>query len=170
MTDDELYKLVNTRLNYDHDTGVFTWKVSTGRSPAGSTAGAIVASGAAKLPRRIITIGCRRYRASHLALLLVDKKLPKGLVDHINHSTLDDSYTNLREVTTAESSKNKTLISSNTSGVMGVSFTKATKRWRACIHVDDTRIHLGYFAKFDDAVEARRKAEAQYGFHPNHGK
>jgi hypothetical protein len=170
MTDKELYRQVSKRLSYDRDTGVFTWKVSTGRSPAGSTAGAIVASGAAKLPRRVIGIGCRRYRASHLALLLIDKNMPKGLVDHINHNTLDDSYANLREVTTAESSKNKTLISSNTSGVMGVSFTKATKRWRAYIVTDDTRVHLGYFAKFDEAVEARRKAEVQYGFHPNHGK
>lgn len=48
---------------------------------------------------------------------------------------------------------------SNSSGVRGVSFNKQFQKWEATITFRGKRRHLGRFADFDDAVEARRKAE-----------
>lgn len=32
------------------------------------------------------------------------------------------------------------------------------------------KVHLGYFNAFDDAVAARKAAEVEHNFHPNHGE
>uniref|UniRef100_A0AB39C382 HNH endonuclease n=1 Tax=Salmonella phage vB_SE126_1P TaxID=3236703 RepID=A0AB39C382_9VIRU len=42
--------------------------------------------------------------------------------------------------------------------------------WVAKIKVDRRKIHLGQFDNFDEAVAARKDAEAAYGFHENHGE
>lgn len=51
--------------------------------------------------------------------------------------------------------------SSNTSGVRGVSFEKASSKWAAYITVRGKRRFLGRFADYDDAVFARKQAEAE---------
>lgn len=47
------------------------------------------------------------------------------------------------------------------SGVSGVSWCRDTKRWRARIKIAGQRHALGSFRLFEDAVAARRAAEAQ---------
>jgi hypothetical protein len=169
MTDAALLKLINERLHYDPDTGVFTWKLSTGRSAAGSVAGT-VADKYAGSPRLLIRIGGRLHHASRLAVAITTGVFPKGDVDHVNHDTLDNRINNLRIVDRLSNNKNVKRKKNNTSGAAGVHFQKSAGKWSAQIGVNYKTVHLGLFAKFDDAVEARRKAEAQYDFHPNHGK
>ena len=48
------------------------------------------------------------------------------------------------------------------SGVIGVSWHKASKKWCARISVDGKRINLGRFNNLDDAIYARREAEIKY--------
>ena len=55
------------------------------------------------------------------------------------------------------------------SGHVGVSFNKLAKKWIAYISIDRKHKHLGSFSKKEDAVEARRQAECNFGFHHNHG-
>lgn len=164
-----LIKIVKQYLDYDPDTGIFVWKLSLGRAKAGSVAGCVCKTGSALLPRRIIYLKGVRYRASHLAYILTHGKYPKGEIDHEDHDTMNDRAANLRDVPTAVNAVNKSLIRSNKSGVMGVNFTKQTGRWRAYIWSGNIRVHLGYFATFNEAVTARKKAEVEYGYHPNHG-
>ena len=38
------------------------------------------------------------------------------------------------------------------------------------ITVNKKVIEIGSFKKIEDAVKARKDAEAKYGFHPNHGR
>jgi hypothetical protein len=80
-------------LDYDPDSGLFTWKVSTARSiKVGSIAGCLRPSGL----RRIIIDG-RQYQASHLAYLFMTGNHPHdGYVRHLNNDPSDDSWSNLQ--------------------------------------------------------------------------
>jgi hypothetical protein len=82
--------------------------------------------------------------------------------DHINRNTFDNRKNNLRECVQAENTRNKSIPSHNSSGVIGVSYRKDRDKWRAFIHMNDTYIHLGYFINKDDAIKARLEAEKQY--------
>lgn len=50
----------------------------------------------------------------------------------------------------------------NTSGVKGVSWNKTKKAWDVYIGIHRKRICLGRYAKFDDAVKVRKRAEEKY--------
>ena len=50
----------------------------------------------------------------------------------------------------------------NTSGVKGVSWNKNKEAWEAYISIHGKRINLGRYAKFEDAVKARKFAEEEY--------
>lgn len=85
------------------------------------------------------------------------------LVDHINHNKLDDRKSNLRDATRSVNSLNKAkLLSTNTSGITGVSFSKKRNRWWAQLCVNNVSMYLGSFINKDDAIRARLKAEAKY--------
>lgn len=92
---------------------------------------------------------------------------PHREIDHINHVRRDNRIENLRLVDSSANSKNQKLHSSNTSGVMGVVLFRG--KWHARITADNVKIHLGTFSSFEEAVLARKRAEARYGFHENHG-
>ena len=49
----------------------------------------------------------------------------------------------------------------NTSGVPGVDWWKSKNRWRATICFKGRRRYLGSYARFEDAVKARRRAEEE---------
>ena len=50
----------------------------------------------------------------------------------------------------------------NTSGAKGVSWNKGRESWDAYINIHGKRIRLGRYAKFEDAVKARKRAEEEY--------
>ncbi len=85
-------------------------------------------------------------------------------VDHINGNRLDNRLENLRSVTRADNLRNTAKRSDNLSGVTGVK--KRKKGWQAFI----AKQTIGTFANFEDAIAARKAAEAKFGFHPNHGR
>lgn len=84
------------------------------------------------------------------------------IVDHINHKKHDNRKSNLRICSNSQNIMNKVLNSNNASGVTGVYWNKRKGKWIASITINGKRIHLGYFIKFDDAVNARKKAEDKY--------
>ncbi len=53
----------------------------------------------------------------------------------------------------------KTVRSNNTSGVPGVDWLSSKQRWRAMICFKGKRYYLGCYARFEDAVKARKRAE-----------
>lgn len=97
---------------------------------------------------------------------------PKGVVDHINHNSLDNRRCNLRDVKPRANSMNCKPSKNNTSGRMGVWVCKnrPVNPFAACITVNRKTIHLGRYATFEEACAAREAAEVKYGFHKNHGK
>lgn len=112
----------------------------------------------------------RGYLAHRVAWLLVTGAWPIDQIDHINSDRTDNRISNLREVSNLENSKNMSLSKSNKSGVCGVCWNKGQGKWQANIRINGINHNLGLFESFDLAVAARKEAEADGGFHPNHGK
>ena len=85
-------------------------------------------------------------------------------VDHVGgeKTRCDNRKSNLRISTDAQNDMNKKIAKNNTSGVTGVGWNKQAQKWTAKIGVNGKRIFLGYYTNFDDAVNARKKAEEKY--------
>ena len=162
-------KRLKELLQYDLDTGVFTWKVRAAtNTKIGSEAGSVVKD--TRTYYRFIMISNKSYYAHRLAWLYVHGKWPKNQIDHEDGNGLHNWIKNLRDVTNRENSMNSRMFSNNTSGFSGVSYHKRDGNWRAYISVDSKQKHLGNFDNIDEAVSARKAAEVKYGFHPNHGQ
>lgn len=91
------------------------------------------------------------------------------IVDHQNHDTLDNRKQNIRLTTIKENSRNQSLRADNITGVTGVSWRPSRQKWVARIRVDGKDIFLGIHSSKEAAIVARKLAEVQHGFHPNHG-
>lgn len=152
-------------LLYCPKTGKFFWRRKQGRQAAGSIAGSLMFDGHIS-----ISIFGKRYFAHRLAFLYMNGEWPPEQVDHINQDGTDNRWSNLRLVSALENRRNMSLNVNNTTGVTGVSWDKRRKKWKAHIRVEDKQIDLGRFDDLLSAVAARKTAEQQYGFHPNHGK
>lgn len=110
------------------------------------------------------------YRAHRVLWLLHTGSWPIGQIDHINGIRDDNRFSNLRDVTPALNARNACMRKDNKSGVTGVCWCKRVSLWEAYIHFDGKEYKIGHFDLFDDAVEARKRAEQDYGFHENHGR
>ena len=105
-----------------------------------------------------------------LAFTFMGEEIPKE-VDHINGDKKDNRWENLRAVSRQQNSRNHPLHSNNTTGQVGVSWCSAANKWRARITGwDKKERHLGVFADMQEAIQIRKEAEIQYGYHDNHGR
>lgn len=151
---------VNSVLSYDPAYGVFKWLVDVGRYgriKAGSEAGGIDSNGYV-----LIRLLGHRYSAHRLAWFYVFGQWPKEQIDHINGCRSDNRIDNLRPASHLLNAQNiHRLQSNNTSGFMGVSWHKGTKRWVAQMWINRKNTTLGYFADPAEAgaayIEAKRK-------------
>lgn len=75
------------------------------------------------------------------------------VVDHINRDKLDNRRSNLRIVTQAQNTMNRSGDKTNISGFKGVYWQKNRQNWQARISKDYVRVHIG---TFDDPEEAAR--------------
>lgn len=152
-------------LQYDPNTGVFKWAVDRGnRIKAGSVAGSLRFNG-----YLAISIDWKRYYSHRLAYFYMYGVMPLE-IDHINGIRDDNRIVNLREVTRLENSKNSSKSRKNTSGHVGVTWSKECSKWLVQIRSEHITHYLGVFSKLDDAISARKAAEERFGFHRNHGK
>ena len=148
-------------LDYNPETGDFTWKVSKGRSKAGSIAGG-----------KNITLGYwqlridnQLYWAHRLAWLFVYGELPEFILDHINGDKQDNRIANLRLCPNGNSdnAQNRTKpLKNNSSGLLGAYFFKRANKFMSSITVGGKQIHLGYFDSAEDAHAAYKQAKAKY--------
>lgn len=156
-------------LCYDEFTGYFIWLKSHQKIKSGMRAGSVSESYSGKKYIRI-AISSKRYLAHRLAFLYMTGNFPHDDVDHISGDGTDNRWANLSHATRTQNGRNQRLFSTNTSGVMGVSWYKRYGKWCAKIGIDGKDICLGYFDKLEDAAAARKEAEIKYGFHKNHGE
>src|SRR3546814_1707207 len=85
-------------------------------------------------------------------------KWPPGEVDHRNGARDDNRWCNLRKATKAQNQANARRRRDNTSGVKGVTWNKARKKWVAQIQAGGKRMSLGGFPTIDAADNAYQKA------------
>ena len=167
-------------LHYDADTGALTWRA---RGPhlfnRPSSASAWNAKWADRPALTHVnpegylhgSIFGRLYRAHRVAFALHYGEWPQHDVDHINGDRSDNRIANLRDVTNAQNHRNRALSKRNTTGASGVFFCPRKNVWRAMIRVQGGRKKsLGHHSSMEAAVIARRAAESEFGYHPNHGR
>lgn len=156
LSHDELLRL----LDYDRETGLFTWKVDLGtRAKAGQTAGYKAKDGYVR-----IVIHQQWYLAHRLAWFYVHGYFPEHGIDHIDRTPTHNRIDNLREVTQVCNMRNYGNRADNTSGVKGVYLEKRTGKWKAQIVVTQKVHNLGRFDDFDEAVCKRLAVEQCLGW------
>lgn len=103
----------------------------------------------------------KHHTKLHRLILNPDSSLD---VDHIygNKTRHDNRKSNLRICTRGQNSCNKTDMSNNTSGCIGVVWHKYANKWMARITVNHEDIYLGLFSNKQDAIKARIEAEKKY--------
>jgi hypothetical protein len=136
-------------LDYNPETGIFTYKVSRVSNKSGTPAGCLDH----KYLR--VRIDNKLYYCHRLAWLYMTGKFPALFIDHIDNIQSNNKWLNLRECSNAENLRNTKLPSHNTSGAKGVRWSKACNKWVARCRVNYKDIHIGLFANKDDAIKAR---------------
>lgn len=172
-------------LRYEPETGKLFWrerpacffKADKYRTPEGCAAnwnsrwsGKEALTAPLKTGHLMGRIDYRAHFAHRVAWAIHHGEWPKGEIDHINHNPADNRIENLRDVSHAENQRNLSMLRTNKSGVTGVLQTGPNNLWYARIKHAGKMLHLGAFERFEDAVAARKVAEAKYGYHPNHGR
>jgi hypothetical protein len=112
----------------------------------------------------------RRYLAHRVAWAIYSGAWPENDIDHINGKRSDNRIANLRTATRQENCKNSAIGIKNTSGTIGVSWHNRDLVWTAQVSINGKQKHIGHFKSKDEAIQARAKANLEYGYHANHGR
>lgn len=177
-------ELLRRLIDYDPDTGLMVWRTrtpdmySSGLLPQHSAEAKCASWNRQYDGRPALNVVLDQYRAGRVfdatilahraAWAIVHSAWPDGEVDHIDGNPTNNRISNLRVVSHLVNCRNQKLRSTNTSGVCGVDYFQGI--WRARIRADGKLRQLGSFKTKAEAVDARRQAERQHGYHENHGR
>jgi hypothetical protein len=148
-------ELARQLLNYDPETGVFTW-TQQDAARAGKRAGVEREDGAF-----VLTFAGHTVYAHRLAFALVHGEWPRW-VAHLDGNMGNNRISNLRAGTfhqrgmTRKKTRNAT-----TSRFKGVHWSSQSKKWIAHIGVNGRRVYLGIFANEEAAGAAYASAAKQ---------
>lgn len=149
-------------LDYDRETGIFTWrwrKDLRGKAGAANAQRARKIAGTTKpIGYVYICINRRLYLAHRLAWLHVHGRWPADEIDHINEIRADNRLANLRQCSHRQNNTRSKARSDNKSGVLGVFRTAISPKWQAQIQYLGNKIHLGMFDTIEEAKAVRDDA------------
>jgi len=155
-------------LDYDAETGVFTWRHRPERTQydktwnrrfAGREAGTAQRFNTGRWYRAIRVQG-RSYLAHRLAFLHMASTWPPHEIDHRDGDGLNNRWMNLRAATRSQNGQNSKPTENNT-GLKGAHRYK-NGRFVAHITADGRLRHLGYFDTAEEAHEAYAKAAREH--------
>lgn len=169
ITDGITAEQLRAAVNYDPETGIFTWRQRDNMSVqwngrhAGHRTGWCDHNG-----YTIVNINYRHWRAHRLAWLYMAGEWPAHQIDHINGDRGDNRFANLRVATGSQNSGNTRKHRDNRSGYKGVYWNAKNNRWLAQIMVARKVHHLGYYLTAEGAHAAYREASLRLlgKFHP----
>lgn len=147
-------------LDYDADTGIFTYRERVARRiQVGDAAGSVNSEG-----YRHIRIFGRNCKAHRLAWFYMHGEWPAGIIDHINGQRDDNRIANLRAATRSQNLANSKPNRGDKAAPKGVRFIARNGKWSARIQKDGHSTFLGYFKTQEEAAEAyARAAQEKFG-------
>jgi len=108
----------------------------------------------------------KAYAAHRVAWALHYGVWPTGEIDHENGIGSANQISNIRDAAHRANMQNQKMRVDNTTGQMGVYRHAASGRWNVRVG----HRSFGYYDDLDDAIAARKQAEKEMGYHPNHGR
>jgi hypothetical protein len=150
-------------LNYDPQTGVFTWKARGRGVRAGKVAGSVKRDVGRNTAYVCVSIHQRHYYAHRLAWLYVHSKWPAEQIDHVDLDGTNNRIDNLRLATIRQNSANSPARKNNRLGVKGV--RKRTRgSYEARVSLTGRSEVIGYFKTAEEAHAAYLSAlKSHYG-------
>lgn len=145
-------EFVREYLDYNPDTGEFTWIKNRGEnSMVGKPAGCFDSDG-----YWTIRFGKGRFSAHKIAWAIMTGAWPTGDIDHINLVRHDNRWCNLREVSRSLNLHNSKPRKRNKSGHKGITLLPNGKRkWAARVMIDYKLHYIGVFYTLEEAIAAR---------------
>lgn len=150
---------VRSILDYNPETGIFTWKTRADCDQAWNARWAGKPAGAVHniIKSYQISINKKIHRAHRIAYLYMIGIFPKYEIDHINGNPSDNRWSNLRMANRSQQNQNRSGVVKR-NGIKGVRLHKPTGKWQA--RLKDK--HLGLFncpavASFAYQVEADKE-------------
>ena len=137
-------------VRYDKKTGLFYWRVSTGKACRDGVAGHTDSYGYTK-----ISIDGVKYFAHRLAWFYVRGVWPLQNIDHIDRCKNNNKLANLRDVSQSLNGLNGPIRANNSSGYTGVSYDQRRSNWVAYVTRGRQKKHLGCFETCQQAAIAR---------------
>jgi hemin uptake protein HemP len=143
------HKLLLEVLDYNKETGVFTWKLPVSKK---SVPGRKAGSTNKILGYVVISVCGYKTYGHRLAWYYVYGEMPEGDIDHINGIKDDNRICNLRKATRSQNMYNLHKSNKNNKlGILGVHHNGSS--YLAKITVNGKTKHLGSFATKEEAHE-----------------
>mgnify|MGYP000046861274 CR=1 FL=1 len=163
MLDVQVYDKLLEMLEYREDGHFYHMKDSPKRR-AGDKAGYINSQGYV-----FLSLGAQKVHGHRAAFYATYGYLPE-IIDHINGDKSDNRIGNLRECTHAQNASNAKLSKKNKTGIKGVCWHKASKKFIVQIGCKGQPAYGGIYDNLEDAKYAAFKLRQDlHGKFANHG-